>query len=97
MVSTRRLNDEEITYYIDMLFYDLGFLLPDDILPIDRKLIYDTVNDFRDSDDRDELYTDAEITDVLTRIEVKHGGRKSRKNKKKRSKTRYLKKWMMGY
>jgi len=38
---------------------------------------------------------DEEITDVLTRIEVKHGGRKSRK--KNLPKTRYLKKWMMGY
>ena len=83
MVTTRRLTNEEIYYYIDMLFYDLSFLLPDDILSEDRKLIYDTVNNFRDSDDRDDLYTDDEITDVLTRIQVKHGGRKSRKKKRR--------------
>ena len=89
MVTTRRLTNEEIYYYIDMLFYDLSFLLPDDISSGDRKLIYDTVNNFRDSDDRDndDLYTDDEITDVLTRIQVKHGGRKSRK--KRRSKKKY--------
>jgi hypothetical protein len=88
MVTTRTLTNEEIYYYIDMLFYDLSFLLPDDIPSVDRKLIYDTVNKFRDSDDRDSyLYTDDEITDVLTRIQVKHGGRKSRK--KRRSKKKY--------
>ena len=90
MVTTRRLTNEEIYYYIDMLFYDLSFLLPDDILSEDRKLIYDTVNNFRDSDDRDDLYTDDEITDVLTRIQVKHGGRKSRKKKKNRRMTRKI-------
>ena len=93
MVSSRiSLTNDEIIDYIDLLFGDTQYLLPENLLPGDRQLIYDTVNNFRDSDDRDaQLYTDDDITNVLTRILVRQGGKSNKKKNKKRKSKKIIK------
>lgn len=94
MVTVRRsLTDDEIIDYIDLLFGNTQYLLPEYLLPGDREAIYNSVIDYRNERDVQDArnYTDDEITNVLTRITVRQGGKSTKKKNKKRKSKKIIK------